>query len=66
MFPLGQSVPTAALVLLTVAVGASAQDRDSINWSITPYIWASDTSLDLIVGDSDVRGSVDVPFNLRN
>ena len=63
MAQLDRSVPIAVFMLLTAAVGASAQDRDSINWSVTPYIWASDTSLDLTVRDSNVGGSVDVPFN---
>ena len=32
-------------------------------WSVTPYIWASDTSLDLTVEDRDINGGVKIPFS---
>lgn len=39
------------------AVNASAQSAGSNNWSITPYIWASDTSLDFTLNGSPVGGA---------
>jgi len=57
-------VAIAALVLL-IAFGssASAQEKDKIAWSVTPYFWASDTTLDLTVDDTDINGGVKVPFS---
>ena len=40
-----------------------AQDTGTVNWSITPYFWASDTSLDLTVEDTDINGGVEIPFS---
>ena len=33
---------------------AMAQDADRIGWSITPYLWASDTSVDLTFRDTNI------------
>jgi len=54
----------AALILLcTLGSSASAQENDKIIWSVTPYMWASDTSLDLTVEDRDINGGVKIPFS---
>jgi hypothetical protein len=39
------------------AANANAQSGDANNWSITPYIWASDTSLDFTLNGSPVGGA---------
>jgi len=44
------------------ATNADAQSGNSIQWSVTPYIWASDTSLDLSLRDSSIVG-VDISFS---
>ena len=55
---------TASLTLL-LALGSSvlAEESDRITWSVTPYIWASDTSLDLTVVDTEINGGVEIPFS---
>ncbi len=58
----------AAVVVLPVFAAitapiALAQQGDSNTWSITPYLWASDTSLDLTVQDTDINGGVEIPFS---
>jgi len=42
---------------------ASAQDSDKFGWSVTPYIWASDTSLDISVRDTGIGGGADIKFS---
>ena len=39
------------------AANANAQSSDAAQWSITPYIWASDTSLDFTLNGSPVGGA---------
>ncbi len=39
------------------AANANAQSGDATQWSITPYIWASDTSLDFTLNGSPVGGA---------
>ncbi|MBO6701118.1 MAG: hypothetical protein JJ921_02180 [Pseudomonadales bacterium] len=54
------------LTLLTLVLIPSrvlSQQDDSVSWSVTPYIWGSDTTLDLTVQDSGINGGVEVPFN---
>jgi hypothetical protein len=52
-----------ALVSGQLTHGASAQaPDDGLLWSVTPYVWASDTSLDLSVEDSDINGGIEIPF----
>jgi len=41
---------------------ASAQDSDRFRWSITPYIWATDTTVDLTFSDTNI-GSGDISFS---
>ena len=41
--------------------GAEAQSSDQMQWSITPYVWASNTAVDLSFRDRDV-GSQDISF----
>ncbi len=41
----------------------SAQDSDKFGWSVTPYIWASDTSLDISVRDTGIGGGADIKFS---
>lgn len=51
----------ATLLLLSTPI--LAQDTTSPTWSITPYFWASDTSLDLTVQDTEINGGVEIPFS---
>jgi hypothetical protein len=37
---------------------ALAQDSDKLRWAITPYLWASDTTLDLAFQDTNVGGDI--------
>mgnify|MGYP001825333670 FL=1 len=52
-----------ALLIALSASSALAQQGDSINWSVTPYFWASDTTLDLTVQDTEINGGVEIPFS---
>ena len=56
-------VAATSILLLALASSASAQESDKFGWSITPYFWASDTSLDLTVEDTDITGGVKIPFS---
>ena len=48
---------TTALALLLSATGiAEAQDADAWEWTIAPYLWASDVGLDLTVNDDTNLG----------
>jgi len=40
----------------------ASQDSGKLGWSITPYLWASDTSLDMTVTDSGIGGGTEIPF----
>ncbi len=44
------------------AANANAQSSGDAHWSVTPYIWASDTSLDFSLNGSPVGGA-DLSFN---
>ncbi len=44
------------------AANANAQSSDGAQWSITPYIWASDTSMDFSLNGSPVGGA-DLSFS---
>ncbi len=47
-----------ALCFFTLfAANANAQTRDATQWSVTPYIWATDTSLDFKLNGSPVGGA---------
>jgi len=50
------------LVLLSGSA-AAAQDDDQLAWSVTPYLWASDTSLDISLRDSGIGGGTEIKFN---
>lgn len=50
-------------VLLLPFAPVLAQDAGTVSWSVTPYFWASDTSLDLTVEDTDINGGVEIPFS---
>ncbi len=54
------ALPILFFVLVSTA---SAQDSDAFGWSITPYIWASDTSLDISVRDTGIGGGADIKFS---
>ena len=41
---------------LLFAGSVSAQNSDSVGWSITPYLWASNTKVDLTIRDTDIGG----------
>ncbi|NCF74020.1 MAG: hypothetical protein GWP67_11015 [Gammaproteobacteria bacterium] len=54
--------------LLSIMIGgsgllstAAAQDSDAFQWSITPYVWAASTNIDLTVRDNNI-GEGDIPF----
>ena len=68
------------LVVLMVVFGASPalaqeQDPESFSWSVTPYIWASETKLDLTLGNgmsggdklsfSDLLDTLDTAFMIH-
>jgi hypothetical protein len=42
---------------------ASAQDNDKVIWSITPYLWASDTVLDLSVQETNISDGAEISFD---
>lgn len=46
----------AGLICCFISANAFAQGSDSINWSITPYLWASDTKADLLVRGVAIGG----------
>ena len=52
----------AMLVMLIAAPAARAQDADGFNWSITPYIWATETTVDLTFRDADI-GAGEISFS---
>lgn len=52
------SIAFAVLMLLGSTPTASAQTGDGFNWSITPYIWASDTSIDISLNDVNLGGDI--------
>jgi hypothetical protein len=52
----------AMLVMLMSAPAARAQDANSFGWSITPYIWATETTVDLTFRDADI-GAGEISFN---
>jgi len=47
--------------LIFYAANADAQSGNAIQWSVTPYIWASDTSVDLTFRDTNI-GAGDITF----
>ena len=51
-----------ACSFLMLSGAAEAQSSDSLKWSITPYIWASHTSVDLTLKDSPIGGD-DISFS---
>ena len=66
MRQVGKSI---GLLAIAIAIGgpgllstAAAQESDAVKWSITPYIWAPTTTIDLTVRDTNI-GSGDVSFN---
>ena len=64
MIPLTTArLPAVGAVLLLLFSPALAQDTPAFTWSITPYFWASDTSLDLTVVDTEINGGIEVPFS---
>jgi len=49
------------LAMLGAFSTASAQSSDGMQWSVTPYIWASDTTVDLTFRDTNI-GAGDISF----
>jgi len=49
------------LLMLGAFSTASAQNSGSTQWSVTPYIWATDTTVDLTIRDTNV-GAGDISF----
>lgn len=47
---------------LTCAVTSSSANADGLEWTIAPYLWASDVGLDLRINDDPVLGG-DVSFD---
>jgi len=63
MFPIKRkTLALLPMLLFVLATTASAQESNDATWSITPYFWASDTTLDLTVEDTDINGGVKIPF----
>ena len=58
--PLPLLIVISSLVLF--ASQAQAQNSDSAQWSITPYIWASDTTVDITFRDTNI-GAGDISFS---
>ena len=56
------SVALIYLALLGPFPTASAQTGDATHWSVTPYIWATDTSVDLTFRDTNI-GAGDISFS---
>lgn len=50
------------VLLLIMAMPVGAQQADSMQWSITPYIWGSHTSVDLEFRGNDLGGD-SISFN---
>lgn len=57
-------LPVAASLLLGsfFCSGVQAKDTDKMHWSITPYLWATNTKVDLSVRDIDL-GSPQISFS---
>ena len=55
-------LPVFASLALVPAAVVEAQEASDFGWSITPYIWATETAVDLTFRDADV-GTADVSFN---
>jgi hypothetical protein len=56
------SVTPLLLALLGTMSAVSAQESHGMQWSITPYMWASDTTVDLTFRDTNI-GAGDISFN---
>jgi hypothetical protein len=52
----------AMLAMLIPVTVARAQDSSSFNWSITPYLWATETAVDLTFRDADI-GAGEISFS---
>ena len=64
-----QTRKSIGLLAIVLAVGgsgflstATAQESDSFGWSITPYVWAPTTKIDLTVRDNNI-GAGEIPFD---
>lgn len=56
------SYAVATIVVCTcMTTSASAQDNANYHWSITPYLWATDTKVDLTFRDTNI-GTGDISF----
>jgi len=55
------SVALIHLLMLGAFSTASAQNSGSTQWSVTPYIWATDTTVDLTFRDTNI-GAGDISF----
>ncbi|NCF24167.1 MAG: hypothetical protein GWP60_06480, partial [Gammaproteobacteria bacterium] len=54
----------AATLLLSILIPAAAahgQEKDTFGWSITPYLWATETTVDLTFRDADI-GTGEISF----
>lgn len=56
-----RSTILACLVLLPAA-GANGQQTNEFGWSITPYLWATETTVDLSFRDTNI-GTGEISFN---
>ena len=56
-------IPVISIVsLLASLLLAPANGRADVEWTIAPYLWASDVGLDIVVNDDELVDQ-DVPFN---
>ena len=51
-------LPLVAIAGLSISVGAQAQPRDDVHWSITPYLWGTKTKVDLSLRDTNLGSGV--------
>jgi hypothetical protein len=59
--PLFRALTVVVSSMLIPVPGAQAQDASDFGWSITPYLWASETRFDLAVRDANI-GEGEIPF----
>ena len=54
---------SASIIFILVSAGvAHGEEADSFGWSITPYLWATETSVDLTFRDTNI-GTGEISFS---
>lgn len=57
-----RQIALAACLCLVPLASVRGQDTNSFGWSITPYLWATETSVDLTFRDANI-GAGEISFN---